>query len=212
MDHEPGGEECGRVPSCRGVCSVVHWGPRALRKQEKIAEDAPAACQMRTWVVWSRMDIILVGSTSHKNPLWLKRPPQGRRLHVARSARKQSAEHTARFHTSTGPFYAIRRACASPGRVSVEIDPKLREALFSRAERPPPARRRLSTLAAAAHNAPTRKTAQQKGRAAALPERAARAKFHRAHPRRRHPKLFTSLCARKRAQNINSRAPATHRT
>ena len=88
------------------------------------------------------------------------------------------------------------------GAAYAEFDPTLREALFSRAERPPPTRRRLSILAAAEYNAPTRETARQKGRAAALPERAREQKFHRTYPRRRHTQLFTSLCAWKRAQNL----------
>ena len=142
---------------------------------------------------------------------------RGSQLKGTAPRRYPRAERSAYFHTSADPFYAVHRNSASVRRRSVEFDPKLREALFSRAERPPPTRQRLSTLAAAAHNAPTRKTAQQKGRAAALPERAARAKFQRANkltgPRTQaSPKLFTSLCSRKRAQNINSRAPATHRT
>ena len=90
--------------------------------------------------------------------------------------------------------------------------PEIRLCLLGGRAAPPRRRRGAAATGVATHNAPTRETARQKGRAAALPERAARAKFHRAHPRRRHPKLFTSLCARKRAQNINSRAPATHRT
>ena len=127
---------------------------------------------------------------------------RGSQLKGTAPRRYPRAERSAYFHTSADPFYAVHRNSASVRRRSVEFDPKLREALFSRAERPPPTRQRLSTLAAAAHNAPTRETAQQKARAAALPERAARAKFHRAHPRRRHTQLFTPLCAWKRAQNL----------
>ena len=167
---------------------------------------------------------------------WAQRDGPGRRTHVTRGTKFPGAPSdpqatlrrpSAKRHCAAPANHALNIAlpsrprpnrstpCAARARRRApppwRYHPNLREALFSRAERPPPTRQRLSTLAPAAHNAPTRETAQQKGRADALPERA-RAKISPGAPTQASPKLFTSLCARKRAQNINSRAPATHRT
>ena len=136
---------------------------------------------------------------------------------VQRRARYPRAERSADFHTSTAPFYAVPRANGSPRAASSE---KSTRNSGKRCSAAPSARRRRDS---ASKRWRRRRTSPQPenrpvktphGRA---PGTRARAKFQRANqltgpPTQASPKLFTSLCARKRAQNINSRAPATHRT
>ena len=190
--------------------------PRGTRPTPKNTKKAPPRTLPR--VPWAQRDRPRRQTHLPRGASFLERPaiPKQHCEAVSLDVRSRAANHALNIQppsrprpTHSAPYAREGASLAPPPWRSTRISPG---ALFSRAERPPPARQRLSTLAAAAHDAPTRKPPSRKGRAAALPERAREQKIHRAHARRRHPKLFTSLCARKRAQNINSRAPATHRT
>ena len=187
-------------------------GPRALSSKQNLlrARLLHARCvDGSLGAVWRTG---LVGSTSRKNPLWLERPPQGRRLHVARSARKQSAEHTANSHGLRPTQSTHCRAGAVAGRVNVELGPE------SPGSAVPPRRAPAADATAPQHargggvQRPNQRNRPAKASRGRAPGTRGESKISPGAPTQASPKLFTSLCARKRAQNTNSRAPATHRT
>ena len=127
---------------------------------------------------------------------------RGRRLYVQRSARKKSAERSASFHTSTEPFYAVRRAGAAACALAAEHRPETPGSAVQ------PRRAPAADATAPQHDGaggaqrPNQRNRPAKASRGRAPGTRARAKIHRAHPRRRHTQLFTSLCAWKRAQNL----------
>ena len=155
---------------------------------------------------------------------WAQRDRPGRQTHVTRGAnfpgapsdsaslrgRQLKAPRRVSNHalniqrasrprpTHSTPLSARGEPGAAPPWRSTRISPE-------RCSAAPSARRRRDGASARQRR---RRTTPQSEKP---PERA-RAKISPGAPTQASPKLFTSLCARKRAQNINSRAPATHRT
>ena len=112
-----------------------------------------------------------------------------------------------RAHLRPTPKEALPRLvrAAPPRRRSNR--PEIRLCLLGGRAAPPRRRRGAAASGVAAHNVTSEKTARQKARAAALPERAREQNFREPtnspiHARRRHTQLFTPLCAWKRAQNL----------
>ena len=136
---------------------------------------------------------------------------------TAKKASPRVANHPLNIQTRARAFYPpneqppclARPFVRSPRSTVPEISavaPGLRRGPVAAPPQPSGGRRRRRTT-------PQPENRIQKGSRGRSPGTRARAKFHRAHPRRRHTQLFTPLCAWKRAQNlVHSRAPATRET
>ena len=211
------GQRCAESRSVVSGTAFCHGWLRGQREQDPQPKTPARTLPRATWAQRDRpgrQTHVTRGAkfpgapSDHKHPceasaFTYRAAPTNHALNVALPSRPRPNRST--------PYPAKARLPPPPPSRSTRISPG---ALVSRRAERPGRRRGAAASGVAAHNVTSEKTARQKGRAAALPERAREQNFQRANNTRTQasPKLFTSLCARKRAQNINSRAPATHRT
>ena len=197
------------------------WGPRdaaRVAKPEKSPLLAPVANLRRRRVAWSRgkscvgfhvaepccrqalksrkADGFYVQRSVAKDPLNIQ--TRGRAFYLTKEQLPSLARPSVRSARSTVPEISAVTPGASPGG-PVAAPPQ-----------PSGGHRRRRTTPQAAK--PPRKGATRpRSRNARESKNSESQPTHRFETQA-SPKLFTSLCARKRAQNTNSRAPATHRT